>query len=91
MWIDDTSYEPGQKGTIEPKIWRLDECEFKVFIHRWKGERGWYTTAKRLGVDTFDLRSGDDLQAAKTNAIACVRERLASMTSSFACAASKAV
>jgi hypothetical protein len=90
-WKDETS-GPGQnqRETDGPTTWKLEGCEFAVFIHRWKRERGWYLTSKRLGIDTFDLRSGDDLEAAKTNAMACIRERLASMASSFENAVRKA-
>jgi len=74
-WRDVSSYERGERGTVESWAWSLDLADgVQVTVHRWRGLGGWYVTCHVLKVDTEAL-SATTPAAARKQAMMVLRKR----------------
>lgn len=69
-WVDGTSYNRNEHGTIEPRTWRLGQTG--IVVTRYSGLLGWYVRSHIDGIELQELTS-TDIDAAKTEAIIKVR------------------
>ncbi len=79
-WVDETSYQRGERGNIEPCVWTLKTDDLRLSVHRIYGLEGWFMSA--FGIIRFsdqELTGIEDVEKAKFVAL----EELVSQLSSI--------
>ncbi len=77
-WEDITSYSRGERGQVEPSVWRLGEHRTGIVVYRFLGEPGWFLSCLALDIRRVQLGQSE-LEFAKIEALQRVSDELATL------------